>query len=870
MKRRPAPCWMESLEARAFLDASAIGGVWRIAGTSGNDVIVVQENPADAAQFQAIVNGAVVGTRNAAAVRSIRIVAGNGDDSVSVNIAAGPSGHARPTMIYGGRGNDTLSGGAGSDRIFGGLGNDQLSGNGGDDVLRGEQGDDILSGGGGIDQLFGGAGGDTLSGGENKNLLSPGAGRDWVYGSYKTDRLLLDKSDIVLGDQERSRLDSLDDAELRQLVIDAAIKQWENVLGTTQESWHWGGGPIIFDDLITIAGEVFAFSTTTALVRDHSTTNVQVDGVDEGDIVKTDGQYIYTLADSNLVIVDAADADHLRVVSSTPLGENMYDSSIFLIGDRIAVVSRESFGGPIVFLDGAVTQETTSAASDGWIVPPTNHYAHTKLTVIDVTDRAAPAIEKQESIDGFLTDARQIADQLYLVMQSQLNIPGPAYRILHDDSDEESGEFNAGGESDVPSIFGDADWAIMRSAIWAGSSERRQYETREQYVARLMAMPMSEILPMVETLVTAADGSVVSSQDFLSEPGTIYIPSQSKGLDLMTVARFDLSADAEDVGPAASSSVMGSSNDVYASAESLYVIGSAWDQTPTSGGALGDGKVTHLYKFDLTQDDLPLVATGVVSGWAINQYAVDEHEGFLRIATSSGWGRTSSNNVFVLEQNDSDLLVTGAITGLAVSEQIYAVRFMGDRGFVVTFRQTDPLFALDLSDSSNPRVAGELKIPGFSTYLHPVDENHLVSVGRYADPVTGIASYSQLSLFDVSDMANPRLVATTPLVGEGWWMGRSEAETDPHAFGFYPEQGVVAIPVSSGYWGGFDSTGLAVIKVDAAGFTALGRVAQAGYRHRSLRIGGVLFAVSDSSVIAVDMLDPSHVRSSVTTRIETT
>ena len=902
MRRRPRFFSIEVLEARSFMDASAslIGGVWRVAGTSGNDVIVIQVDPADGGNYQAIVNGNTIDTRSASLVRSLRVVTGDGDDSVQVNLSAGPNGGAKPALIYGGKGNDVLVGGPGNDRIFGGPGSDALNGNGGSDILRGEAGDDTLTGGDGNDQLFGSVGSDTLMGGGNRNRLHPGIGKDWVYGSYKTDTLTLDKSDVMLGDQEQSRLDSLDDAALRQLVIDTGLKQWGGMLGTTQNSWGgWGYPYYYYRDVLALPGQIFTTSAASGSVTgttDHSNTNNQVEGVDEADLVKTDGHYIYTLADSNLVIVDASNPDSLQVVSSTPI--EGYATSLFLVGDRVAVISNVYddynygyYGGPIFVTPSSgpiatltansdpatgdetddTTDETPEETAGDWVIPPGYNYSRTKLTVIDVADHASPDVVQEETADGYLNDARLIADQLYLILQGQVNVPGPAYRVW-----TKSDPFPVEPVDPVIDPVTNL-YASDRMSFWEGIPEKREYETKDQYTARIQAMPLADLLPMVESIITAADGSSVTNIDLLSDPSAIYIPTDSKNLSLMTVARFDLGTtpDSGEAGPAAASSVLGSSNIVYASNESMYLIDETYDNTSTESGAItsfGDGKVTHIFKFDLTADDVPLVATGVVAGWALNNYALDEYQGNLRIATTSGWGRTSSNNVFVLAQVGEDLVVQGAITDLALGESIYAVRFMGDRGFVVTFLRTDPLYALDLSDPSDPIVVGELKVPGYSTYLHPIDGNHLVAVGRNADPVTGRVTSVQLSLFDVSDLAAPTLVDTLPLTEDGqWWSGYSEAEHNPHAFAYYEEHGIVTLPVAHNEWWNTGGTGIAAVQVDpATGFTLIGEVAQAGYNHRSVRIGDVLYAVSEQSVIAVDLLNPSNVRSSVSTRIETT
>jgi len=210
---------------------------------------------------------------------------------------------------------------------------------------------------------------------------------------------------------------------------------------------------------------------------------------------------------------------------------------------------------------------------------------------------------------------------------------------------------------------------------------------------------------------------------------------------------------------------------------------------------------TGLYKFDISGPGRPVYeASGTVPGWlpgssGTAQYALSQRDGALRVATTTagafaGWsGQPAQSAVYVLEQA-GDLLVTiGKAGGLGQGEQIYAVRFAGPAGYVVTFRQTDPLSTLDLSDPAQPRVAGELLLSGYSAYLDPVDATHLIGVGQDAN-AQGQARGTQISLFDVSDLTAPVRLAVYHLRS-----GHSEAEFDPHAFLYWPASRLLVIPV---------------------------------------------------------------------------
>jgi uncharacterized secreted protein with C-terminal beta-propeller domain len=228
-------------------------------------------------------------------------------------------------------------------------------------------------------------------------------------------------------------------------------------------------------------------------------------------------------------------------------------------------------------------------------------------------------------------------------------------------------------------------------------------------------------------------------------------------------------------------------------------------------------------------------------------------DGSLRVVTHEGWGAQAASVVTVLERRGLDLRPIGTLAGIAPGEELKSVRFLGDTAYVVTFEEVDPLFAIDLSDPRRPRVAGELKIPGFSTYLQAMEPGRLFGIGRGDAPGS-----SQVSLFDVSDMTAPRQIDTAAIVeGEGW--NHSEAATEHRAFSWFPERGLLAVPFSSWRWTGTESVvdeGLRVFGVDpATGFTHVADVRQDAPVRRSLRIGDVLYSVSSAGVTANDLGD---------------
>jgi uncharacterized secreted protein with C-terminal beta-propeller domain len=263
---------------------------------------------------------------------------------------------------------------------------------------------------------------------------------------------------------------------------------------------------------------------------------------------------------------------------------------------------------------------------------------------------------------------------------------------------------------------------------------------------------------------------------------------------------------------------------------------------------------TEVHRFDVTRPGAPVyAASGKVAGRLLNQYSLSEHDGHLRVATTTGGeGRgqgRSVSGVHVLRT--SDLTKAGEVGGLGKGEQIYSVRFIGPVGYVVTFRQVDPLYTLDLRDPAAPKVTGELKITGYSAYLHPAGEGRLIGIGQEASE-QGRTLGTQVSLFDVADPANPRRLSQLFQKDSG-----SEAEWDPHAFLYWPKTGLAVVPLNT-YGEGRHEAGALALKIDASAVTRLGmithpetRQGDTAYRpgiQRTLVIGDGLWTLSEGGV----------------------
>jgi hypothetical protein len=375
-------------------------------------------------------------------------------------------------------------------------------------------------------------------------------------------------------------------------------------------------------------------------------------------------------------------------------------------------------------------------------------------------------------------------------------------------------------------------------------------------------------------------------------------PATYSGANVLTVLTFDLTSDA--LGSGDGVGIVADGNTVYGTDTSLYVAGDErWlagaataDAGPgmpgggaasTPGGAAA-GQQTDIFRFDITSPGPPrFAAGGSVPGYLIDQYALSQWQGYLRVATTTGtsWARAdgppadaqaSSSGVYVLSTRGPVMRLAGHVAGLGRTERIYSVRFMGPAGYVVTFRQTDPLYTVDVSDPARPRVRGSVALTGYSAYLHPASGTRLIGIGRQADAM-GHAGGTQVSLFDVSDLAAPTRLATFALTA-----AISRAEFDPHAFLYWPGLHLMVVPLqATGMAAGASvpadgaaqspdapQSGALVLRISDLGITETGFITQPGTANttgypgyppieRSLIIGQTLWTISAAGARASDL-----------------
>ncbi|HWT93455.1 MAG TPA: beta-propeller domain-containing protein [Solirubrobacteraceae bacterium] len=524
-----------------------------------------------------------------------------------------------------------------------------------------------------------------------------------------------------------------------------------------------------------------------------STTNVQEAGVDEADLVKTDGKRLYVVSDAVLRVFDVADPTAPpRQIAKLALPGGGHQ--LLLRGTKLLVLATGQ--------DGPGLPDPRPSAPASSEIAPAPTQAKVLLTEVDVTDPAKPQVARTMELQGQLAGARLTGAAARIVVASS---PQPIYA------------------PSPPVLERKANRTTTRRFLPATTIKSRI--TKRTF--RRSVVPCDNVRR----------------------------PRAFSGLDLLTVLTVDLEHGLMNVHRDA---IMAGAQDVYASPTSL-VVASRRFGAPEAGG------VTELHRFDATAEPRTTYqGTGTVPGFVLNQFSLSEHEGALRVATTEeapwsadGQPGQSESGVTVLKPEGTALRQVGRVTGLGKGERIYAVRFLGARGYVVTFRQVDPLYALDLSDPTQPRVTGELKVAGYSAYLHPVSDTLLLGVGQDATE-QGSRLGPQVSLFDVANPAEPKLVGRAALGQEG----QSAAEQDHHAFLFWAPAQLAVIPVDT--YGEKPFSGAIGFKVGgAAGVREAGRIThpvpEAGYGSppigRSVVVGDRLLTLSAAGVAAHGVAD---------------
>jgi uncharacterized secreted protein with C-terminal beta-propeller domain len=586
---------------------------------------------------------------------------------------------------------------------------------------------------------------------------------------------------------------------------------------------------------------------------EFSATNIQVQNVDEPDYIKTDGKYLYVVNQNWLTIIDAYPAETSKVILKIALDvEQQNIENIFLNGDKL-----------VIFYYGS-SQTYGIAQYD--FAPYPIYTPKTFSMIIDVSDREKPKIVTKFEIDGSFVSSRMIGDIVYLVTNSGVDYANPIIpRIMEDSSiilpdvyrfpnPEPSYTFNTVTSFNVAGNLKNSETFLMGYSNTIYVSEKNIYITYQKNIPYTYYDTMNK--------------------DRFFE---VVVPLLPKGIqDQIRAIQNDVSIDPYAKWIKVSNLLQDTYNNLPKDEkEKLFnQIQKSIEEYDTR--IQSDTTRTVIHKIGLDHGDLKYVSNSEVPGYLLNQFSMDESGNRFRIATTSESfsrsGSSPSSNVYVL---DESLKQVGSLTKIAPDERIYSTRFMGDKLYLVTFKQMDPFFVIDLSTDS-PKILGALKIPGFSNYLQPYDENHIIGIGRDTkqNEWGGIQSNGvKISMFDVSDFKNPKETDTI-VIGNS--STDSEALYNHKALLLDKQKNVMSIPIKGDVKGIFDATkpelqynawnGFFVYGFDKYEFVEKGMISHysgSNYNSiympaRSLYIGDTLYTVMDGSIKMNDLANISN------------
>ena len=520
---------------------------------------------------------------------------------------------------------------------------------------------------------------------------------------------------------------------------------------------------------------------------DYSTTNVQVENVDEADIIKTDGEYIYYVSNNMVYIIKAENLEVVYEINIEREDERFSISEIYLNKNKLVILGMSHLN-----LEPIVVNETKEKINS--TIARVNYVSSVKAIVFDIENKSEPQNIREVALEGHYIDSRMIGENLYLISR--------------------------------------------KNAFY--------YDKTEDYT----------ILPNVKDTVIGVT-KTIECTDIAYFEGT-------KNNNFMMVGSFNINDDEE----VFIETFYGAGDLVYANEKNLYLTQSDYSN---------ENNKTIIYRFAIDKNKMILTAKGEVKGTLNNQFSMDEYEGNLRVATTStvvikpntteeigdGIMRTTigefttTNNLYVLNENLEEI---GKIENLANDERIYSVRFIGNIGYIVTFKQIDPLFVIDLSEPTNPTVKGELKIPGYSSYLHPYDESHIIGIGYNTkdNGHGGVTNASmKMSMFDVSNLENPKEIFNTDIGGE---YATSEIIYNHKALFYKKSENLIGFPVTyRDYDYRDDKNGFVVFEIDLDQneFKKHGEVLnEIDYRRnvrRVIYIEDIIYALSDIGITSYDL-----------------
>ena len=650
----------------------------------------------------------------------------------------------------------------------------------------------------------------------------------------------------ILSDRSRSSptLSSYDTCGFLEMDLKEHLKEEMRVtLGTG----YYGGGGWFIDDAIMVEDAVIemdgASPTADSVPNsggspknypggeqgvDFSGTNNQEQGVDEADFVKTDGSFVYMLnkgysdygiyPSGKLHILDIPEAGNISYLSNISIEGR--PTEMLLVDDKAVVYSNVqiySYYDEKHILDDVVKEERKASNSVGSTQSSTEsdegidssddfeeifdygyYYrttSFTKLTVLDLTNRSLPEVSKELYIEGSYQTAREFEGTIRMVSYGWMEIDG--LKTWLDFSDYKT--------------YWDLDWdSPKKEQIWMEVMN----ETIEYNDKVIDQTPLDNLLPRIHE---KSGEEIITHKYTESEEGNCQnfaAASDSTGQGITSIMTLNL---LEENFSFNADHILSNWATVYASGNVMVMAEASQSSWWFWGDEESDfQEMTNLHVFDISNPgQTDYIASGRINGTIQDQFSLSEHNGNIRVCSTTGqWGRWWMNDpepmlshVFVLGLNadETEYEVIGKVGDIAPDESIWSARFIGDKAYIVTFRNIDPLWTVDLSEPTNPRIIGELKIPGVSTYIHPVGDTHLLTIGIAGDDEGLDWGVTQISFFDVSDFSNPILESElklnpAPNEDNGWSYSHSEATYEHKAFQYWESDGLLAIPLSTNRW----------------------------------------------------------------------
>jgi uncharacterized secreted protein with C-terminal beta-propeller domain len=618
------------------------------------------------------------------------------------------------------------------------------------------------------------------------------------------------------------------ETDLKQMV------KWE-IYADIDQADHWGYGGAAEGDSAGGGASPTNGGGGREEGVDFSGTNNQENGVDEADFVKTDGYHIYELNGNRLHIMGVPNFGELTAESVTQI--EGYPQQILLdsAANRVVVFSWiDTWSLP----EGHPLRELVGYKDDNddtwyWRIKNLS-----KITVLDVTDKTHPHLVREVFYEGWYNTARKVDSSIRMASYSMIE----------------------------PAIM----WGWWR--IWEQNGHNKS-ATKAAASGFIDQLSLGDLIPRM--YVRTPDGHFTTNSLSEGSCQSFYRPSDSHARGISSIISFDLLGNSVHWD---ADHIISNWSTFYASTDTLVLAEPAhdwwwywWYQD--------DPDQLNIHAFDIsTPGQTHYIGSGRVDGQILDQFSLDEEGGAIRVATTTGlWGRwwldsseqtEMENHVWVLEQQGDKYEPVGHLGGIAKGERLMTSRMQGNKGYLVTYRYTDPLFTVDLSDNANPKLVGELKVPGFSTYLHPIADGKLLSIGIDSQQHWR----TQISMFDVSNFAAPSLQAALPVDAsqQGW--GWSEATYDHKAFQYWAPKQVLAIPQST-----YDYSNnayrylseLVLVNVDpATGLSVKGRIDHSAYYNadptqywqfvdirRAIFMGDYVYAISDKAVTAHRLSD---------------